>query len=49
MAWTMKVDAEDKIRKDEKIKLAKGLKMKDIDISAIIEITGLSKDEIKQI
>lgn len=49
MAWTMKVDAEDKIRKDEKIKLAKGLKIKGIDISAIIELTGLSKDEIDQI
>jgi len=49
MAWTMKVDAEDKIRKDEKIKLAKGLKMKDIAISTIIELTGLSKEEIDQI
>jgi hypothetical protein len=49
MAWTMKVDVEDKIRKDEKIKFAKGLKMKGIDISSIIELTGLSKDEIEQI
>ena len=49
MAWTMKVDSEDKIRKDEKIKLAKGLKMKGLDIYAIIELTGLSKDEIDQI
>lgn len=49
MAWTMKVDAEDKIRKDEKIKFAKGLKLKGIDISSIIELTGLSKDEIDQI
>lgn len=49
MAWTMKVDAEDKIRKDEKNKFAKGLKMKGIDISSIIELTGLSKDEIEQI
>lgn len=46
MAWTMKVDAETSIRKDEKIKLAKGLMMKGIDIITIIELTGLSKEEI---
>ena len=49
MAWTLKVDEEDKIRKDEKIKFAKGLKIKGFDISTIIELTGLSKDEIDQI
>jgi hypothetical protein len=49
MAWTMKVDTEDEIRKDEKARLAKGLKSKGLDISSIIELTGLTEDEIDRL
>ena len=49
MAWTLKVDAEDKIRKDEKIKLAKALKIKGLDLNSIGELTGLKKDEIENL
>ncbi len=49
MAWTLKVDAEDKIRLDEKMKFAKGLKKKGIDTNTIIELTGLTKVEIENL
>jgi predicted transposase/invertase (TIGR01784 family) len=46
MAWTMKIDAEDRVRKNEKILIAKGMKKKNIGIETIIELTGLTKEEI---
>lgn len=50
MAWTLKVDEEDRIRneerKNEKKQIAKGMKQKNIDIKTIIEITGLTEEEI---
>jgi predicted transposase/invertase (TIGR01784 family) len=46
MAWTMKVDVEYSIRKEEKIKLAQGLKNKDFGNHEISELTGLTTDEI---
>ncbi len=49
MAWTMKVDAEDKIRLDEKYKLAKGLKNNGVAIEIITKSTGLTKDEIEKL
>lgn len=53
MAWTLNVDAEDKIREDErkreKIKLATSLKNKGFDIPVISELTGLTHDEIGQL
>jgi predicted transposase YdaD len=49
----MKVDAEDKIRKDERLKEklnnAKKMKEKGIKIEVIAEITGLSNDEIEKL
>jgi hypothetical protein len=46
----MKVDEEDRIRKEEAynktIKIAKGMKNKKIDLEIIIELTGLTKEEI---
>ncbi len=45
--WTLKVDAEDKVKKDRSIEIAKGMKLKSININDIIDITGLSKDEIE--
>jgi hypothetical protein len=49
MAWTMKVDAEDRLKKERSIEIAKGMLNKQIDIDTIIELTGLSKDEIEKI
>ena len=53
MACSMKVDAEDKIREDERFKekrqMAKGMKQKGIGIETIIAITGLSSNEIEQL
>lgn len=50
MAWTLKVDEEDRIRneerKNEKKQIARGMKQKNIDIKTIIEITGLTEEEI---
>ncbi|HPX04689.1 MAG TPA: Rpn family recombination-promoting nuclease/putative transposase [Tenuifilaceae bacterium] len=50
MAWTLKVDEEDRIRKEErkneKKQIAKGMKQKNIDIKTIIEITGLTEEDI---
>ncbi len=50
MAWTLKVDEEDRIRKEErkneKKQIARGMKQKNIDIKTIIEITGLTEEEI---
>ena len=48
-AFTMKVDAEDRVRKDEKIQIAKGMKAKSIDINLIIELTGLSREEVQKL
>jgi len=53
MAWTMKVDAEDKIREDErkkeKIQIAKELKKNSISIELIIKSTGLTREEIEML
>jgi predicted transposase/invertase (TIGR01784 family) len=49
MAWTMGIDAEEKVRKDEKIQLAYKLKSKGMDIESIEELTGLSKQEIEEL
>jgi len=57
MAWTMKVDEEDRIRKEgiEKgetkntIKVAKKMKKRGMEISLISEMTGLTKEEIEKL
>jgi predicted transposase/invertase (TIGR01784 family) len=49
MAWTMKVDTEDRFKKERSIEIAKGMLRKKIDIETIIELTGLTKDEIDKI
>lgn len=53
MAWSMKVDAEDKIRENEtkinSLKIAKRLKDKGIDIETIQDTTGLSISEIRKL
>ncbi|NME67567.1 Rpn family recombination-promoting nuclease/putative transposase [Flammeovirga aprica] len=47
--WTMKIDAEDKVRKDEKVQIAKSLKENGADIELIMKSTGLSRDEIENL
>jgi predicted transposase/invertase (TIGR01784 family) len=49
MAWTLGIDAEEKVRKDEKIQFAIKLKYKGIDNESIQELTGLSKQEIEEL
>jgi len=49
MAWTMKVDAEDRVKKDKAIEIAKNLKVKGISIGIIEQSIGLSKDEIERL
>jgi hypothetical protein len=45
----MKVDAEERLKKERSIEIAKGMLTKKIDIDTIIELTGLTKDEIEKI
>ena len=53
MAWTMKVDAEDKIRKNEakrnKEDIAKSSLKEGLSIEVIMKITGLTKEEIEEL
>jgi len=46
---TLKTDAEDKVKKQKALDIAKGLKSKNIPLEIIIETTGLSKDEIDKL
>jgi len=53
MAWTMKVDAEDKIRKDEALKkqqeITKSSLREGLSVEIIMKITGLTKEEIEKL
>jgi len=49
MAWTMKVDAEDRVRKDEKLQIAKELKNNGAAVDLIIKSTGLSREIIESL
>ena len=53
MTWTMQVDAEDRIREDErqksKIQIATEMKKKNLDITLIAELTGLSLAAIERL
>jgi len=46
MVWTMKIDEEDRVKKEEKLLIAKNLKSLGVEIDLIITATGLSKEEI---
>jgi predicted transposase/invertase (TIGR01784 family) len=46
MAWSMKIDAEDRVRKNEKIQIAKGMKSDGMTTDNIRKYTGLSENEI---
>jgi predicted transposase/invertase (TIGR01784 family) len=49
MAWTMKVDAEDKVKKERSIEIAKELLKNGVAIELISKTTGLSKEEIEKL
>lgn len=53
MAWTMKVDAEDRIRTDERkrrnIQLASEMKAENLDIDLIVKLTNLTKKEVENL
>jgi hypothetical protein len=47
--WTMKIDAEDKVRKDRSIEIAKELLKNGATIDLTMKSTGLSKEEIESL
>ena len=47
--WTLQIDAEDRVRKTEKIEIAKGMKNDKVPTETIQKYTGLSKDEIEKL
>ena len=47
MAWTLKVDAEDRAKKEKAVEIAKNLLKIGINIEIIIKSTGLTKEEIE--
>lgn len=49
MAWTMKIDEEDRLKKVEKLSIAKNFKSLGVDTNLIIQATGLSIDEINML
>jgi predicted transposase/invertase (TIGR01784 family) len=49
MAWTMRIDEEDRVKKEEKISIAENLKNLGVGVDLIIKATGLSGDEINRI
>jgi len=49
MIWTMKVDAEDKIKKDRDIEIARSFRENGVDIEIIIKSTGLTREEIENL
>lgn len=52
MAWTVRVDEEDRIRKEEayknRIAIAKGMKSKGFETETFIELKGLTKEDIER-
>ena len=48
MSWTMNADAEDRVRKDEKLQIAKELKNHGAAVDLIIKSTGF-RDEIESL
>lgn len=49
MAWSMKVDAEDKLKMERTVEIAKELKKNGVSIDLIIKSTGLSREEIEKL
>lgn len=49
IAETMKFEAEERVRKSERVEVAKQLKKNGVSIEIIIKSTGLSKEEIEEL
>lgn len=49
MTWSRKVDAEDRIRREENMQMAKLMNEKGIAFTTIAEITGLAQEDIENI
>jgi len=49
MAWSMKVDAEDEVKKQRSVEIAKGMKKDGLSLSVIQKYTGLSEEEIEKL
>ena len=49
MAWTLKVDAEDRVKKERDKEIAKNMLEANEDIDKIIKYTGLTKEEIDKL
>ncbi len=49
MEWTLKIEAEDRIKEKEKIEVAKKMLKKGMEIPLIAEITGITEKEINEI
>lgn len=49
MAWTLKVDAEDKVKKENSLEIARNLKKSGVDTKIIMESNGLSEEEIMKL
>ena len=49
MTWTMKVDAEDKVKKARDKEIARNFKANGVDIEIIMKSTGLTKEEIEEL
>ena len=47
--FTLKVDAEDKVKKERSFEIARKCLDKKIKINDIIELTGLTKEEIENL
>jgi predicted transposase/invertase (TIGR01784 family) len=49
MAWTMKIDEEDRLKKENSIEIARKLIKSGVSIDIVISTTGLSNDDITKI
>lgn len=49
MAWSMKADAEEEIKKQRSYEIARGMKDKGFDVSTLAELTGLRKEAIEKL
>ena len=47
--WTLKIDAEDRVKKERSIEIAKGMKKENIQLEIIVKLTGLSKEELERL
>ena len=49
MTWTMRADAEGQVKKERSVEIAAEMKKKNMDVNLIVELTGLTKEEIEKL